>query len=1126
MAAEHVIDIVIQTQDNVSAGLDRATNKLRGFEKSLEKTQMRLKGFAKADYEVVLRAIDRVTPAGSKIRSTLRSLTGRTYNATIGAIDRSARKVREVQARLTALTSKAWMVTIAAKNTISEKAKGAVNGAVQSVTGMGAQMIAGAGIGYGIYDTIRTYKDFQQQMSTVSAISGATGSELDALTAKAKEMGATTSFSATEAGKAFEYMAMAGWKSEDMIAGISGIMNLAAASGEELGRVSDIVTDALTAFGLKASDSAHFADVLAQAATNSNTNVGMMGYTFKYAAPIAGALGYSIEDVGVAIGLMANAGIKGEQAGTSLRKIFSSIASPADQAVQILDEWGISATDASGKVKPLLGTLKELRQQFKGLTQTEQLKKAYSLVGEEAKSGFLAMMNASDADFHKLVDALNNADGAAQKMADIRLDNLAGDMKLLASVWESFQLSIMEGKGADGLRSFVQGVSKDVERLTEYLKDGFDLSDIGRLAMDILTQLKDKFLELDGVGSLLAGGTLAAGLYKIVQLAEKAGKFVKEASAGSIPGKAADSMGEAAAHLKSMVVHAQSVVVNGGTGSGAAGIPGSSSAASPKGGKAPSGTTPKNASRIGRGAKMLGRAAAVAGLAFGAYEAYNVYQENKQLAEKAQYNVDAAQEQGGSALDEAQKYQAEVERQNTNRLGASVGSTGGMLAGGFAGAKAGAVIGGSIGALFGGVGAAPGAAIGGAIGGIGGAIAGTELGGLVGGSFAEISDAASSVWADITSGASNAWRWISDGASQAVQYVSSQWSGFKDYMRNALSPVRMAVEDVINVVVGLGAVVWGLVKPYWDDGAAFISSVMQAIGSVVSSAWQYTADAATDAWVKITEQASAMWTTLCTFFAPAGAWFWGSVWQPIADYAVAAWNTIRALVGTAWDAICSVWEIASAWFDETVWQPITNAVDSMGTSIADAFQSAYQFVTGLFSSLGGWFEEHVAIPVREKFEALRSIGAGITGLSGSSGGSEAPHAAGGLFFAPHQGIVAENGPEAIIPMNDRNRGIDILERAATMMGLNFSADEDFVSSELGVSTPLSGSVSGSNAPQSVSIDMGGISIPITISGGSMDTQGVIQAIRENLEDIADDIGGQLADKVAAIFGNQPVMNAG
>lgn len=450
MPAEHIIDIVVETKDNVSPGLDRANKKLRGFEKSIERTQARLKDFTKADYEVMLRAIDRVTPVGSRAREMLRSITGRTYSATIGAIDRTAIKVREARARLTALTGKAWMVTIAAKNTISEKASGAVSGVVQSVTGMGAQMIAGAGIGYGIYDTVKTYKDFQQQMSTVAAISGASGSELDALTAKAKEMGASTSFSATEAAKAFEYMGMAGWKSSEMMSGIAGIMNLAAASGEELASVSDIVTDALTAFGLKASDSAHFADVLAQAATNSNTNVGMMGYTFKYAAPIAGALGYSIEDVGIAIGLMANAGIKGEQAGTSLRKIFSSIASPADQAAQILDGWGISATDANGNVKPLLGTMKELRAQFKTLSKTEQLDKAYSLVGEEAKSGFLAMMNASDADFDKLVESLNNAEGAAQKMADIRLDNLAGDMEQLGGAWETFQLSIMEGKVLTG----------------------------------------------------------------------------------------------------------------------------------------------------------------------------------------------------------------------------------------------------------------------------------------------------------------------------------------------------------------------------------------------------------------------------------------------------------------------------------------------------------------------------------------------------------------------------------------------------------------------------------------------------------------------------------------------------
>ena len=1181
MAAEHVIDIVVQTQDNVSPGLDRASKKLRGFDKSVEKTQARLKEFAKADYEVVLRAIDRVTPVGSRARETLRGITGRTYNTTIGAIDRTAIKVREAQARLTALTGKAWMVTIAAKNTISEKASGAVNGAVQSVTGMGAQMIAGAGIGYGIYDTIKTYKDFQQQMSTVAAISGATGGELDALTAKAKEMGAITSFSATESAKAFEYMGMAGWKSEDMISGIAGIMNLAAASGEELGHVSDIVTDALTAFGLKASDSAHFADVLAQAATNSNTNVGMMGYTFKYAAPIAGALGYSIEDVGVAIGLMANAGIKGEQAGTSLRKIFSSIATPAGNAVKVLDDWGISATDASGNVKPLLVTMKELREQFKGLSQADQLDKAYALVGEEAKSGFLAMMNASDADFDKLVDSLNNAEGAAQKMADIRLDNLAGDMEQLGGAWETFQLSIMEGKGADGLRSFIQGVSKDIDRLNEYLKDGLDITDIGRLALDILTQLKNKFLELDGIGSVLAGGVLAAGLYKIIRLAEKAGKFIKEASAGNVAGKAAESIGDTAASVRSMIVHAQSVVVNGSSGGGAAGAPGRSGNAptNPKGSKIPSANVPVNpkgsklptsdvpvnprggASRLGSGTKMLGRGAAIAGLALGAYEAYSVYQENQQALAEAQSASDGSEE--------SIAHIKEVERDNTNRMGASVGSTGGMLAGGLVGAKAGAAIGGGIGALFGGVGAAPGAAIGGFLGGIGGAIAGSEVGESIGGQFAEISETAIATWDSVKAGASETWSWISNSASsaaqsvrnsisetwdwicneaeEAVQYVDGQWEGFKSYIGNVLSPVRMAIEDVINVIVGLGAVVWWAIKPYWDAGTAFISSVLQGIADTaneawqwirdgalevwmevigtVTSAWQAIKDTASEAWSAITEVVLAAWASICDFFTPAGEWFLSSVWQPILDFASATWAGVLATISTTWDSICALWGVASAWFDATVWQPISTAVDAARAAISDAFQSAYNYVTGLFSGIAGWFDENVIKPVREKLDVLRNIGSGITGLVGSGGGSEAPHAAGGIFHAPHRGIVAENGPEAIIPLNDRTRGFDILERAATMMGFDFGNEIDFTPDESDESAPLIAPVSAGNAPQSVSIDMGGISIPITISGGSMDAQGVVQAIRENLEDIADDIGGQLADKVASIFGNQPVMNA-
>lgn len=1097
MAAEHIIDIVVETKDNVSPGLDRAKKKLSGFEKSIEKTQARLNAFAKADYEVVLRAIDRITPASGKARDTLRSLAGRTYNATISAIDRTAIKVREAQARLTALTSKAWMVTIAAKNTVAAKASGAVNGAVQSVTGMGGQMLAGAGIGYGIYDTIKTYKDFQAQMSTVAAISGATGTELDALTEKAKEMGASTSFSASDAGKAFEYMAMAGWKSGEMISGISGIMDLAAASGEDLGRVSDIVTDALTAFGLQAADSGHFADVLAAASSNSNTNVSMMGETFKYVAPLAGSLGYSIEDVSVAIGILANSGIKGEKAGTGLTAVFNGLSSPTKQAKAAMDELGISMFDSAGKARPLRDMIGNLREAFAGLSQEEKMKYAYDLAGVDGMKTIQLLVNASASDYEKLTEAIANADGAARKMAETRMDNLAGDMEQLGGAWETFQLSIMEGKGAEGLRSFVSGVTKDIERLTEYMKDGFDISDVGRLALDILTQLKNKFLELDGIGSILAGGVLAGALYKIASLAKKAGQFIKDASSGGGGGSSAAEGGLPG--VKSMVVHAQSVVVNGGSGADGA-VP--DVGGSKGGGKA---SAPKGRARFGG---ILGRAAAVVGLGLGAYEAYNIHQENQQSLAEAQNAFDNG--------DVPLSHVKEVERENTNRMGASVGSTGGALAGGFAGAKAGAAIGGGIGALFGGVGAAPGAAIGGVIGGIGGAIGGSMLGESIGKQFAEISEAASTTWSSIKSGASDTWSRVSDAASSASSYVGTQWSAFKGYIGDALSPVRERVEDTINVIVGLGATVWEEIKPYWDEGKAFASEV-----------WQSIKDTAQAAWDGIKESISAAWDTICEFFAPAGDWFLSSVWQPISDLASAAWDVIRETIITAWDNVCAVWDAVAGWFDATVWQPISSAVDSVRSAITDAFQSAYNTVTELFGGIADWFDKNVISPVKEKFDALRRKGAAITGLQGS-GGSEAAHAAGGIFFAPHRGLVAENGPEAVIPLGDRNRGLDLLERTATMMGVDFGdgIDDAISGGDDGNIVPVNTSLTAGSGSQSVSIDMGGISIPITISGGSGDAQAVIQAIRENLEDIADDIGGQLAEKVASIFGNQPVMNAG
>lgn len=317
---------------------------------------------------------------------------------------------------------------------------------------------------------------FEATMSKVQAISGASGKELEALTAKAKEMGAKTKFSATESAEAFTYMAMAGWKTADMLNGIEGIMNLAAASGEDLASVSDIVTDAMTAFGLSAngttkiikdgyvkevSNASHFADVLAKASSASNTNVGMMGETFKYVAPVAGALKYSVEDCAVAIGLMANSGIKSSQAGTALRSMLSRMVKPTDDVKGAMDKLGISLTDAKGNMKPLSQLMTEMRQKFGKLSDSQKAQYASTIAGQEAMSGLLAIVNASDDDFNSLTQQINNADGAAQEMADTMQNNLAGKLTIMGSGIEGIAISIYE-KVAPALEDFVDYITNNV----------------------------------------------------------------------------------------------------------------------------------------------------------------------------------------------------------------------------------------------------------------------------------------------------------------------------------------------------------------------------------------------------------------------------------------------------------------------------------------------------------------------------------------------------------------------------------------------------------------------------------------------------------------------------------------
>lgn len=327
--------------------------------------------------------------------------------------------------------------------------------------------------------------NFESGMSKVQAISGASGEDLAALTDKAKEMGAKTKFSATESAEAMQYMAMAGWKTGDMLNGIEGIMNLAAASGEDLATTSDIVTDALTAFGLSAQDSTHFADVLAQASSNANTNVGMMGETFKYVAPVAGAMGYSAEDVATAVGLMANSGIKASQAGTSLRTILTRMAKPTKEVQTAMDQLGVSVIDSDGNMKSLHEIMDDLRSGFSGLSEAEKVNMAATLGETDGMSGLLAIVNASDGDYQKLTDSINNCSGAAANMAETMQNNLGGQLTILGSTAESLALEIYES---------VKG----------------PLTDMTKLGIDAVSNLTEGFKTGGVMGMIDAAGQMAS----------------------------------------------------------------------------------------------------------------------------------------------------------------------------------------------------------------------------------------------------------------------------------------------------------------------------------------------------------------------------------------------------------------------------------------------------------------------------------------------------------------------------------------------------------------------------------------------------------------------------------------
>ncbi|MBN1040074.1 phage tail tape measure protein [Clostridium botulinum] len=394
---------------------------LTEVEKSTEKVKKKVRDLDKLTASPSAKLKDTASTAIDKIKSKTEKLNNKTATAKIKAKDEASSVINKAQNKINS-----WIKTGAKK--------------IISIGLAGTVALGGLGIG----SAIKTFSDFEYGMKTVQATSQASDSELRELTATAKELGATTVFTAKESSEAMNYLAMAGYKTQDIISAMPGLLDAAAASGEDLASTSDIISDAITAFGMKASDTTHLADVMAQASANANTNIGLLGESFKYVGATAGAMGYSIEDASIALGLMANAGVKGSMGGTALKNAIVNMASPTDTMVTVMDKYNLSLTDSNGKMKSLKSVIDMLREKMGGLDKATQAAAASHLFGKEAMSGMLSIINASDADYNKLTNAIYNADGAAKKAANTKLDSLYGQWVLLKSAIEGVKNTLGE----------------------------------------------------------------------------------------------------------------------------------------------------------------------------------------------------------------------------------------------------------------------------------------------------------------------------------------------------------------------------------------------------------------------------------------------------------------------------------------------------------------------------------------------------------------------------------------------------------------------------------------------------------------------------------------------------------
>lgn len=967
--SEYVLSAVVEMKDRFSAGIKKAQSGFSAFSKSLGDMPT-IAGHTSESIKKMGESAVEAAQKTTKLKTALSSIKG-VCSATIRVKDEASATVKKAQTELSQFKGKTYTAMLNVKQNLAKE--GGVGGKLSNgmsgmaggmLMGTSMQMAGAAGIGYGIYDTIKTYMDFEAQLSEIKALTGLDAAAMDQVKEKAMQLGQATVFGNTEVAKGMAELLKAGIDVKDVLGDASeAALNLAVAGEISLPDAAEIMSTAMNAF--KVDDATHAADILAGAANASATGVSELKYSLAACSAVAAGAGMSFDDTNTALAVFAQNGLKGSDAGTSFKTMLSNLVPKGKTAIEafkklnLITENGSSAFfDEAGKMKSLASIADLLHDRMKDMTKEEQLSTLYDMFGSDGIRGGMILLREGAEGVTKMFEEMSQV--TAKDVAITRMDNLKGDIEQLSGAWENFQDTLMDSHNSFGLRGFITELTDVVQYAGTVIKDGFDFSDIFKIAGKGIDDLKNKFLEFDGVGSVLAGGVLVGGLYKIIKLAKKAKDAITGlATKTNLPG-AEGSTGSA---VKDMVVNAQNVVINGtksgteiGSGSGTTilGPDGKPIKSTPKPSPKPKSRWSKLGSFVKR-IPLLGTALVL----------------------------------GSGALD--------IAYAPDDKKGAAVGSTAGSLAGMWAGTKLGGAAGAAIGSVIPGAGTAAGAAIGGLAGGIGGMIGGDKLGQKLGDMID--TNGMAGQWEKIKNAASETWKWISNKASDSWQSMSSSLSNIADsFNSNIWIPLKNTGIDVFNVIVGIGATIWEGIEPYWDA----------AIDKIDANVWQ-----------PLKNSANGTWTNITDIWVGASGWFASEVWQPTANTAIWIWNGIGEFIINVWTTVQSIWSSASGWFESTVWEPISSGSSNVKEEIINAFSSAWSSAQGIWSSASGWFDNNVWNPIRnnlnwlgQKYNEFKLKGSHITGISGFATGTS--------YFAGGFAQINEHGGEIVdLPQGSR-----------------------------------------------------------------------------------------------------------